>query len=241
MRNPPTRRAGRLFAIAGIVAVFVATWWVTRSPIFDMRSLRVSGASHVSGARVAALAGLDAHSNVLWLSTSRIERSLERDPWIESATVQRSLPGTVTIAIRERRPVAVAMPGSWLIGADGAVLGRAAGGAVSVPRITPGVRLRAGMTISPARLQLAIARDLPQPLAAAVRSVETNRGTGVSLELRMGGAVELGQPVDLPAKYAALRAVLAWVSRRGIGVHTIDVRAPQAPAVRGATGSPSSS
>ena len=233
-------RFGRVFAIAGIVGVCVATWWVTRSPIFDMRSFRVSGASHVSVARVAALAGLDAHTNVLWLSTSRIERSLERDPWIESATVDRSLPGSVTIAIRERRPVAVAMPGSWLIGADGAVLGRAHGAAVAVPRITPGMRLRAGMAISPARLQLVIARELPHQLAGVVRSIETHREAGVSLELQGGGAVDLGQPVDLPAKYAALRAVLAWISRRGIWVDTIDLRAPQAPAVRVATGSSSS-
>jgi len=235
LTSKPTRRTGRLFAIVGIVGVCAATWWVTHSPIFAMRSLRVSGSSHVSAARVAALAGLGSHTNVLWLSTSRIERSLERDPWVDSASVERSLPGAVTIAIRERRPVAVAMPGCWLMGADGAVLGRARG-IVRLPRVAPGVPLRPGMTISPSRLQLVIARDLPRSLTTAVRSVETRRGVGVSLVLRAGGTVELGQPVDLPAKFAALRGVLTWVSRRGISVATIDLRAPQAPAVRPATG-----
>jgi cell division protein FtsQ len=227
------RRSARAWvaALAGILAVCATTWWVTRSPIFTLRSFRVSGASHVSPERIASLAGIGPQTNVLWVSTRRIERALEGDPWVASAAVQRSLPGAITVAIRERDPVAVAMPGSWLIAGDGVVLGRVRG-PTDVPQISPGVSLRPGGRLSLARLQLEVARALPAAFAARVRSIETRPGLGLALVLRSGAVAILGTPLELTAKEASLQAVLAWTTRRGVAPLTIDVRSPEAPSAR---------
>src|SRR5712691_9668764 len=230
VRRERTRRRGWTISLLGVAVVCGATWWITRSPIFTMRELRVSGTTHLTQSQVARIAGLSTGANVLWLSPSRVERLLEHDPWIASATVERSLPGTVTISIRERHAVAVAMPGSWLISADGVVLGRAREGDL-VPEIHPGVVLRSGVRLSTARPQLLVARSLSGSLAARVRSVTTRKGRGVDLILRAGGVVDLGPAVDLRAKELALAGVLRWAARRGVGVGTIDVRAPAAPAL----------
>jgi cell division protein FtsQ len=223
VRTQPGRRRSLTMAACGVAVVCVATAWVTRSPVFALRQLHVSGTSHVSAQEVARLAGLDPRTNVLWLSAASVRRGLQRDPWIASAEVHRSLPGTVQIRITERRPVAMADPGHWLVAPDGVVVGVAPRGS-RLPTIHPGVAVRRGARLSPLRLSLTIARTLVPSLRPSIAAVETRPGGQVVLGLRGGGVAVLGSPDDLNRKETSLEALLEWVKRRGISVGTIDVR-----------------
>ena len=93
------RRRARSIAIsiAGVLLVALAALAVSRSAIFSMQRLSVTGGRLFSDQRIERLAGLSERTNVVWLSTSAIERRLLGSPWIASATVSRSLPSTVTI------------------------------------------------------------------------------------------------------------------------------------------------
>src|SRR5205823_12657289 len=139
-----------------------------------------SGTSHLSTAEVARLAHLDGRTNVLWLSPSKVRTDLRRDPWIAGVQVHRFLPGALALTIVERRPIAVAQPGDWLVGADGVVIGLASRHS-GLPSVRPGVALRSGAVLSLERLSLAVARSLPAKLRSSTLAIDTHRGGQVAL------------------------------------------------------------
>jgi cell division protein FtsQ len=234
-RTVPRRAAGaRLLSVIGIVAVLAAGWWVTGSKIFALRTLQVVGNAHLSSEQVAGLAGLSESTNVFWLSSNRIERRLQSNPWVASATVSRTLPSEVKVVIRERVPVAVLLDASgvrFLVAADGVVLG-SAGRGVALPTIVappPGAAVHG--RIDPRTPALSVAASLPPSLRARVTAVDV-KGGQATLALRGGGKVLFGDPSESAAKSEALLAVLSWADRNGVHPASVDVRAPAAPALR---------
>lgn len=228
--RPRSRRLGsRIASLVGVVAVTLAAAWVTRSPVFALRRLQVSGTSHVSVEEVARLAHLGPETNVLWLSPSVVERALRRDPWIRSVGVHRSLPGTVALAIVERRPVAVAQPGGWLVAGDGVVLGRASG-RPRLPLVYPGVALRAGARLSMDRVSLDLARRLHMESRRLIAGIEIRSGL-VTLLLRGGGIALLGSPEGFAEKEAALATVISWARTHDVRIGVVDVRVWSTPSL----------
>src|SRR5438093_1020200 len=120
---------GRWIVVAVVATALLAgAWWITRSPVFAARRVDVTGTSHLTRGAVIRLADVHHGTNVFWLNTGAVRRRLERDPWIASAQVSRSLPSTITIRIDERRLAAVMADGSGyrIVASDGTILGRAA-------------------------------------------------------------------------------------------------------------------
>jgi cell division protein FtsQ len=207
--------------------------WVTNSPLFDMRRLVVTGASHVSAADVARLGRLGPSTNVLWLSTEMVARRIEADPWVQSVTVSRQLPSTLSVIVTERAPVAALSGSPLLVSGDGTILALPGTGTdlpkivVPVDGLSPGSRIAAAAT--PALL---VARTLPAGLIGLVRTIGSDPTTGLTLELRGGIRAFYGDASEAAAKAAAVQAVLAWAQAHGVRAATVDVRAPGAPALR---------
>jgi cell division protein FtsQ len=231
-KGGPLRSWGILLLGLGVLAA--SGWWVTNSPLFDLRTLHISGNSHMSAGEVTRLGGLDDHTNVIWFSAEKVERSLEGDPWIRVAHVSRTLPSVISIVIEERIPVAVVMPGGWLVAGDGTVLGQAGEG-VRLPEIdVPGADLRPGAQLSGIGAELAVLGSLPSNLLRLV-SKATSDGS-LSIVLRSGVIVNYGDPSSLTEKSLALQAVLTWAARNGVQPGSVDVRAPGSPALVPAAG-----
>ena len=231
--HAPARRIGAkgLAAIlAGLVVVVTSTWWVTNSPLFDMRTLRITGTHHLSLSAVAREAGLDGRTNVLWLSADAVATRLQSNPWILSADVSRVLPSTVKVAIRERTPVAVVSGPSLLVAADGTVLGPARGRSdlplIDVSGVSVGGRVPSGL---PA---LAVARTLPPEMRGLVQQVSQDSTMGLTLLLRDGARAIYGDSSQALAKAVALEAVMSWAEAHKVQPASIDVRAPDVPALR---------
>jgi cell division protein FtsQ len=206
-------------------------WWVTNSRAFDVRTLRVDGNAHRSSDQVVRFASLTEDTNVLWMSTGEVEQRLERDPWIQSAEVSRTLPSTVTISVRERWPVAI-LPGPrrLMVAGDGTVLGEA-GPWVRLPLIDPPGRHRMGAPVEPSDVRLSVARALSPDLREMVATVSVGAGSSISLELQSGVRVLFGESSGARAKLEALTSVLAWAARHGVSPQYVDVRIPAAPAL----------
>lgn len=120
------RLAGRIALAVAIVAVGVATAvyarkYVTTSPRFALKDLRIEGMHHRSKEQVAALAGIALGQNVVDLDLDAVRAKIEKDAWIERATISRRLPATVSIEVLERDAAAlVALPsGTWLATSQG--------------------------------------------------------------------------------------------------------------------------
>jgi cell division protein FtsQ len=219
-----------------LVGLALGVWAVINSPIFGIERILVEGARELSSAEVRELAGVDRGTNLVRLPLESVAASIERSPWVRDAAAGRTLPTTLVLRIAERRPVGwVQDPaGPAVVAEDGIVVSRAEPAPADLPALgivaepmAPGEQLGGVIT-------LAVAASMPDRLLSAVATVAEADG-GVVLELRGGGRVEYGAPQQLPAKNRALIGMLAWAAERGLGIDSIDVRIPSAPALRPAT------
>jgi cell division protein FtsQ len=232
----PRRPWVLVVALAVLVAGSVA--WVGNSPVFRMRELRVAGASHLSEADVARLAGLTSKTNVLWVSGSAVEQRLEANPWIASARVTRHLPGEIDIVLHERTAVArVPQQGGrfLLVSGDGVVLGvrTAAGAGVPVLQSAhPALSAAPSAdTIAGLKAALVSVAALPPTVRAQVASATERQDGTVTLTLERGTVVEFGDAGRAAEKGRVLRALLEWSAAHGVTPHAIDVETPTAPAI----------
>jgi cell division protein FtsQ len=229
----PFRALWFVTLLVGLAAIGAAGWGATRTPLFEMRALHVSGNKHLTDAEVARLAGLSRSTNVLWLRGAAIAHRIERDPWILRARVTRSLPGTVTVSIQERRPVAVMESGRslLLVSADGVVLGQARASARLPVIHVSGVPFAVGARLPTMPAELVVARSLPATVRGKVRRITTLKHGALTLLLRSGVRVLYGDASEAGSKGRALAGLLAWARKEGIRADRIDLRAPAAPAL----------
>jgi cell division protein FtsQ len=229
------RRAIRnaVLSIVGVLIVAAAAIAISRSAIFSLQHLEVSGNRHLSEAEIARLAGLSGSTNVLWFSTGTARDRLLRDPWIASASLSRSLPSSVVVRLSERRPVAVGgtTAGPVLLAGDGVALGPAPPGtrlpAIALPA---NLTLKLGSRVSSSLPTLRAAAGFPPSVAARTASVSMGRD-GIEVHTRDGIRVIYGDPSSADLKGTAIEAVLVWLQQHRIEPVYIDVSAPTAPAV----------
>ncbi|MHB1012681.1 MAG: cell division protein FtsQ/DivIB [Desulfobacteria bacterium] len=113
---PPSQ--GRLRLIGWIAAALLvvgftgvafasAYSWLTRSPLFTVRTIDMNRCANVSLEEVWAIVRGDG-SGILWsVPAKEIARRLSGDPWVRSVSVRKSFPDRLVVRIQERTPVAM--------------------------------------------------------------------------------------------------------------------------------------
>ena len=125
--------------VVGGVAVYrLVHDYVLRAPAFAISTLEVEGLERVGEESLLEAAGIQLGDNVFPRPVEEIRQRVEGHPWVASATVERRLPGHVSIAVVEHRPVAVlALEGLYLVSEDGTVFkGVELGDPVDLPVVT---------------------------------------------------------------------------------------------------------
>jgi cell division protein FtsQ len=204
--------------------------------LLRVRHVRVAGARHTTAAQVARVAGLDENDNLLLISTEDIAVAARRLPWVKTAVVTRSLPGTVRVRIVERKPAMVVSLGArrWTVDARGRVLVRGAArkglpiiGGVDVDTPQPGSLVGSDEVLA----ALKAYRSLPGALRARIRGVFAPTVERLSFSLEGGTLIRYGAAERLRAKNQVLIAVMQRLRARQRSVAYIDVRVPTNPAV----------
>jgi len=221
------RRRRRRLLVAAVVAVVIGGgWFVTRTALLDVDSLRVQGASHESADEVIAASGVRLGDQLLDIDSGSVEAKVEQLPWVDTATVKTSLGGVVTISVTERVPVATVvdpMGGRHLVDASGRLLGPVEGDTAamtSLEGVTPGAP---GETIEGAEGALQAIDALGPGARSRVVAAVVNPDGTLALRLNPQGLVLLGPPTDLLEKADSLTTVLARVDQRGlISISLID-------------------
>jgi cell division protein FtsQ len=225
-------RGRRLIAavIAAAMAIVATSLVVSRSSLLHLRHLEVVGTTSLTRAEVVQLAGLSSSTNVLWFDPGAVERRLESDPWVATATVSRRLPGTIRISVVERAPVAMIRDerGFTIVATDGIALST-----VEADPALPEIVVVAGSSggRGKAQARAAAARAIAglgggrRP--AVVRAVVW-AGT-LTVELDGGTRVEFGEPIGIEAKAAAARRILRWAASQQDSVARVNVIAPDSP------------
>jgi cell division protein FtsQ len=215
-------------AVAGAAAAYGPAL-LRRVDAFQVRQVEVVGTRFLDPYTVVRAAGLDTEASVFddparWVSGVRT-LSL-----VEDVAVTRTLPGTLTLEVREVEPVAL-VAGETLrpVDADGRLLELdPAGTGLDLPILT-GVRvagpgLEPGPSAVAAATVAALHRRAPE---VAERVSQIDRvGTALRLEFRDGKAQALIPVSASPVQLTQLRLALADLMARGeLGqVRTIDVR-----------------
>jgi cell division septal protein FtsQ len=140
-REEGRRRMRWVVGAVGAAFVILLGLGITRSPLFAVHHVRVTGGVHTSEADVMKVTGLGHHPLMLDLNTSLLSRNLEALPWVAQARVHRHWPSTVTIQVSERTPVALvaAGPGQLaLVDGGGRVLATGPAAAPSPPAAPAG-------------------------------------------------------------------------------------------------------
>ena len=127
---PPGRLAAALRAIVGAVLVLglsLGVAWAARrhvlsSPRFAVEEVIVLGAHQRTPEALALEAGIVRGMNIFTVDLARARARLLSDPWVETATLTRQLPGKVFVRVTERELGAiVALPETYLASRDGRV------------------------------------------------------------------------------------------------------------------------
>ena len=183
-RTEGRRRLHRLSLVGGAVAIVVGLVWLTTTPLLDVDAIRVQGADHTGQQAVLDALHIERGDALLTADISGASRSLLRLPWVATAKVRRSWPGTVAVSIVERRPVAAvaAKKGGWvLVDVGGRQLDVSREPAVELVRVAglplvPAPGVLAGPAYDGA---LALAAEIPTSLRASISSVWPKRDGSV--------------------------------------------------------------
>ncbi len=227
-RGNGRRRLRWVLAAAAVIVVLVGAFALVQSPVLDVDRIEVRGASQAEQDAAAEASGIALGSPMVSLDAPAVSRRLEAIPWVEQASVSRSWPGTIDIALVKRTPVAVVGVGADAVQVDreGRALATATGDDLPVlsgEPVTVGDRLPATQ-----RWIVATVAELPAPLRAEVAGASATP-SGIRLTLTDDIEVRWGDRSQPTAKADALGVLLEQADRATIA--TIDVSVPRAATV----------
>jgi cell division protein FtsQ len=239
-REPPvaspwrwTRRVVITVLIAATL-VYAGQWTLHRS-FLSAQHVLLSGNVHETRSELLAVTGLDRHPALIDVSTSQMERRLDALHWVASSKVVVRWPDTVTIAVTERVPVAVAYRAKgrlYLVDDTGYPIAR-----VRVTRSFPLLEAE-GSTVASwpfqswARAAARVAAQLPVAFQSQVTVVEIAHNGDVTLMMTTPVTFNLGAPTQLHQKFVAAAAMLASPLLLHTG-DTVDLSVPNSPTVSG--------
>ncbi|MFC5062364.1 cell division protein FtsQ/DivIB [Actinomycetospora atypica] len=214
-------------AVVLLAAVGGLVWLLAFSPVFDVRDVEVTGASPEALPAVRDAAAVPPETSLLWLSTSDLDARVATIPRVASVDVRRSLPGTVTVTVSEREPVA-AVP----LGPAVALVDDTGFAYRTLPAPPPGIpRLVLPPAVAPSPADPAtvaavrVLGALPPALRRTVTEVRAASAYDVSFTVDGGRTVRWGADGEDERKAAVLGPLL---TRPG---QTFDVSTPELPVV----------
>lgn len=204
-RSRLLRRTGN--ALSVLLPVLALAWVLLASDWLAVDRVEVVGTQRLQADAVVQVADVDGRTPLARVDTAAVERRIAELAPVARVAVRRTWPGTLTVQVTERTPVAgVLQDGRYALVDDaGVVFAREAAlpeGAVRLQVYEPGPD-------DPAtRAALEVHRALPDALRERVRIVRATSAASVVLRLSDGRQVVWGRPGQTDVKAAAALALL---------------------------------
>ena len=199
---------------------------------FAVERIAVAGTSAEVAEQVRTAVAPALGESLLGLDVAELARRAETVPMVASATFDRNFPHVLEITVVPEIPVAVLRQGSssWLVAAGGRVVAELGKGErAALPRVWLGrdIDVRVGERVGDTHLRAvdAVAPLVGRPLPRAVTSVVATDGE-LTLVLRSGLELRLGDSSDLPVKLEVARRVLPQLAGQS---GYLDVSVPERP------------
>jgi len=124
--------ASALYAVAAVLALYVAWSLAARLPMFALREVRVGGElAHVTRDQVEGVVQRDMKGNFLTLDLAATSASFQKLPWVRTANVRRLWPARLDVVLEEHVPLA-RWAGAALVNTQGEVFQAAYDGKLPV-------------------------------------------------------------------------------------------------------------
>lgn len=124
--------ASALYAVAAVLALYVAWTLAARLPVFALREVRVGGElAHVTRGEIEGMVRRELRGNFLTLDLAAVSASFQKLPWVRKANVRRLWPARLDVALEEHVPLA-RWAGAALVNTQGEVFQAAYDGALPV-------------------------------------------------------------------------------------------------------------
>ena len=225
-----------MLALAGFTAY---TFWFKDSSFVEVRNVEISGLEGGETEAIEkALTRAASEMTTLNFDRERLERAVKDYVSVKSLKVETSFPRTVRIKVEERRPALVAKvrgggPGipvsaEGLLMPSSSVKSKSKLPVLKLTSVPSGDRLE-GNDLARAR----VLAEAPDPLVPLITGTGYDDQYGVVVELHGGIPVRFGDQSQADLKWASAAAVLS--DPRLTRLTYLDVRAPERPAVGGAT------
>ncbi len=223
---------GLLLLLAGVGAYFGAR----ESSMFALETIDVRVADPRVAREVRAALAAERDVSLLKLDLGEVKRRILAVPDVRDASLDRAFPHSLVVVVDSERPVAVLRrgAGAWLVSTRGRLLRPIPRGtSLRLPRIWAGrdATVTLGQTLSlddGRRAASALTPLLGTALGARVLLVRA-KGEELTLVLRSGVEVRLGDVGDLRLKLAIARRILALLGAgTGPGAY-LDVSVPERP------------
>ena len=85
-----------------LVLIFAGIIGLLMSPVFNVKTITVSGNNKITTESIISLSGLTTGVNAFKMSTGQAEKNIKSNPYIENVKVNRKLPSEITIEVTER-------------------------------------------------------------------------------------------------------------------------------------------
>lgn len=213
-----------------LLALAFAGYFIAReTSLFAVRTVEVTGAPPPLAQEIRRALEPLAGKSLLEVGADDVQRHLGKLPNVAAASYDRAFPHTLRVFVRAEQPLAVLRVGAkgWLVSAAGRVLRDLPHpGLSSLPRIW----LPRSASVSEAatladdqgvRAVAALAEMRAIPIGSPVRDVVADEG-GLTLQLRTGLEVRLGDASVLRLKLAVARRILPLLTAPGY----LDVSVP---------------
>ncbi|MFM7068961.1 MAG: cell division protein FtsQ/DivIB, partial [Actinomycetes bacterium] len=222
-----------LVVLAVVAGVVVAT-----TPVLAVRRFEVSGTiPGVSKDQLLRAAGVADGDPMVRIDVRRVRTALRALPQVASATVERSWPDTLRIAVTPEQPLVglVGPNGAFIVSTSGRVVER-----LTDPRSLPGLLPRLSLSALP-RVQvggtlgasfdgvLELYVSMSDRMRRQLFSGAMSAGAVLTFTSPDGGTILFGPAEDVPAKLLAAETVLTRVVRSCL--NELDVHDPLRPTV----------
>lgn len=210
---------------------------VYRSESLKLEKFEVVGnTARVPDEQVVKASGKQVGDHLLGVSTKKVALNLQELPWIAEAKVERILPSTLKITVRERKAAMVVESGlgPFLVDANGLVLQQGSEDLVTLTdlpleRVVPGQQINTPEFVHAAR----ILRSLPDEIRVQVSAIRAPSIDQIQIETGGGPMIFYGAAEQIPEKNFAAETLFSGVSAGTTGAAgVIDVRVPSRPATR---------
>jgi len=232
------RRVAALAVVAGALAAAYQLW-LRDLGVVAVQDVEVVGAASADGAQIsAALTAAAREMTTLHVRAEELRAAVRAYPTVGSVSAEPRFPNGLTIEVTERRPVAVVeVDGRDLpVAADGTLLPGLSTAELDLPALEVTIEPESARRLAGGPLEQArVLGAAPKPLRSLVEDSGED-SEGVVVGLADGITLRFGDGSDAEAKWVAAARILADGELGGLSY--IDLRAPERPAVGGASPAP---